>query len=529
MIAYEHLHSVREEKDSVGNPETYDLFARQALHRLTSVKQSGATAIADFTYDALSRRIQLTHGNGVVTTYAYDAASELTTLTTKTPAAATVQSFGYTYDPLGNRATLTTSAGTHTYTYDVRSQLTQVAYPTGAAFASTTWTYDGPGNRTAAQTAGGTTSYTPNVLNQYSLVAGVVYHYDPNGNLTNDGTNTYTYDAENRLLSATTPNGTSSYTYDPLGRRLSKTVAGVTTRFLYDGDQLLAETDASGAIQASYVYGAGIDEPLRLVRGATTSYYHADGLGSVTTLTDASGAVVERASYDVFGAVQLTNASGAIIPTSTVGNRFLFTGREFDGETGLYYYRARYYSPTLGRFLQRDPVGYGPDTNLYRYVGNDPLRWTDPMGLDKQIPFFRAPLAYMDDAGNFIPPSAPPRTTWSRLTNLARDLTDIATGLPTAYERWTSVVSTPADKVLAIGGVALALAPYGKIGELMKIGAIQAGVLWRTAGRIEEFRAALTTLNRIELTGRVVERVTLFQAIGAGSRRVWKEFTSSDQ
>ena len=126
----------------------------------------------------------------------------------------------------------------------------------------------------------------------------------------------------------------------------------VVDHTLYDGDQLLAETDAAGALTATYVYGPGIDEPLQMTRGSVTTFYHPDGLGSIVALTNATGAVIERTRYDAFGAPD---------HASTLGNRFLFTGREYDQDTGLYFYRARSYDPRLGRFLSRDPWTWGPE------------------------------------------------------------------------------------------------------------------------------------------------------------------------
>ena len=126
-----------------------------------------------------------------------------------------------------------------------------------------------------------------------------------------------------------------------------------------------------------------LDEPLKLTRGATTAYYHADGLGSVVALTSSTGAVIERYTYDVYGTPRITDAAGTVLTQSAVGNRALFTGREYDQETGLYSYRARYYDSRIGRFLSRDPVGYTADLNLYRYVDHNPLTWVDPTGLEK--------------------------------------------------------------------------------------------------------------------------------------------------
>jgi len=162
------------------------------------------------------------------------------------------------------------------------------------------------------------------------------------------------------------------------------TVNGTTTRVLYDGDQAIAETDAAGTLQTTTIAGPGLDAPVRLGQGAKARYVCADALGSPVLLTDAAGTVLERYRYDAFGAPTITSATGQALSRSAYGNRILFTGREYEAETGLYYYRARYYSPTLGRFLSRDPLGPLPDLNLYRYVGNNPATWLDPWGLDKQ-------------------------------------------------------------------------------------------------------------------------------------------------
>ena len=117
------------------------------------------------------------------------------------------------------------------------------------------------------------------------------------------------------------------------------------TKYVYDGDQIIEERNSSNQLVASYVYGVGIDETLTMTRNSQTYYYFYDGLGSVTDITDASGAVVESYQYDPYGTPSVT---------STIGNPFLFTGRQYDPETGLYYYRARHYNAGIGRFLQRD-------------------------------------------------------------------------------------------------------------------------------------------------------------------------------
>jgi RHS repeat-associated protein len=168
---------------------------------------------------------------------------------------------------------------------------------------------------------------------------------------------------------------TISYDYDGLGRRVMKTVGGVVTQYLLDGDEEIAELDGSGNLLRRYITGPAVDDRIARAEGSATSnptkyYYHTNHQGSVLASTDASGNPIQQIAYDEYG----NSASAA------TGEPFRYTGRRFDPETGLYYYRARYYSPTLGRFLQADPVGYRDDLNLYAYTGNDPLNGTDSSG-----------------------------------------------------------------------------------------------------------------------------------------------------
>ncbi|GEM_PF-2958463 len=168
-----------------------------------------------------------------------------------------------------------------------------------------------------------------------------------------------------------------TYTYDPSGRRIAKDVDGVVTRYLYDGDHCIAEYDANDVQLRKYIHGPCIDEPICMIEAAGgyagTYYYHYDALGSVVALSDADGDTVQVYEYDVYGQVAASDPNHP--------NRFMFTGREFDKETGLYYYRARYYNPTIGRFLQTDPIGYGADINWYAYCGNNSVARNDPSGL----------------------------------------------------------------------------------------------------------------------------------------------------
>ena len=199
--------------------------------------------------------------------------------------------------------------------------------------------------------------------------------YDANGNTLSDPSGkSYSWDFENRLTQVVNPGvGTTTFRYDPFGRRIQKSGPLGSTNHLYDGSNLLEEIDNSGNVLARYTQGTGIDQPLTELRSGTSSYYQQDAIGSVTSLSNSSGALANTYTYDSFG--NLT------VFTGTVTNPLQYTGREFDAETGRYFYRARYFDQSIGRFISEDPVGFKGGINFYAYVLNNPINLSDPTGL----------------------------------------------------------------------------------------------------------------------------------------------------
>jgi RHS repeat-associated protein len=218
---------------------------------------------------------------------------------------------------------------------------------------------------------------------------GITYAYDAEGNLiaetAGSTTTTFSYDYRDRLTGVTIKSGggttVETYTYDALDRRIGVDANGTQTWTVYDGQHPYADFNSSGAVQDRYVYGPGVvdgavvDEILaRVDSGGNTAWYLTDHLGSVRDLVSSSGTVLDHIVYDSFGNI-LSESNAAN------GDRFKYAGMQYDGTTGLSYDQARWYDPVTGRFISRDPSGFGGgDANLYRYVGNGPTDAIDPSG-----------------------------------------------------------------------------------------------------------------------------------------------------
>ena len=208
------------------------------------------------------------------------------------------------------------------------------------------------------------------------------FTYDANGNTLSDPSGkSYSWDFENRLIQAVVPGtggGTTTFRYDPFGRRIQKSGPLGTTNYLYSGPNLEEEVDSAGNVLARYAQGLTVDEPLSEYRSGGANYYEADVLGSITSLSNSSAALANTYIYDSYGNV--TASTGTLI------NPFQYTGRDYDSESGLRYYRTRYYDSSNGRFTSEDLAGFAGGLNFYRYVGNSPIRFLDPYGLSQVNP-----------------------------------------------------------------------------------------------------------------------------------------------
>jgi RHS repeat-associated protein len=352
---------------------------------VTAIK-SGGTTLASYSYDTGGRLVSRTLGNGVTTSYAYDGANQVTNITVNN-GATNLWAESYAYNEAGRRISTTRSNSSDSYQYDDTYQLTGASYGTGSNASSASWSYDASGNRTQALSTNGTNtlgiSYSVNEINQYTSVGEASPSYNSRGDLTGINGWAFSYDAFGNLSSAQYgTNAAYHYARDPLGRRAIRQSGSNTVLLLNAGDTMLEAYNASNNSASSYIYEPGIDKPLAQVYSdGSMRYVHQDVLGSVVMLTDSNGATYQSYSYDAWGKVTARDASGSVIVSSAISAPWLFTGRRFDKESGLYHYRARTYSAELGRFLQMDPIKFDAgDPNIFRYVGNDPLNWRDPKG-----------------------------------------------------------------------------------------------------------------------------------------------------
>ena len=353
--------------DSISGPITlgYDGF-----DRVTS--QATPEGAVSYTYDSAGRRSAMAVAGQQPVSYSFDAANRLTRISSGS------SSVVLGYDADGRRTSLQLPGGVSVSTvFDGASEVSEIDYasPQGS-LGNLVYSYDlagqvrqtsGTNARTALPLPISNSLYNAN--NQLVQWGTATPTYDLNGNVLTDGTNTYTWDARNRLVSMNM--GGATFQYDGLGRRVSRSMLGGTVSYLYDGSNPIQELNGS-TVTANMLTGY-LDEYFVRADSNGLQSILTNSLGSTIALTDQSGSGVAQLSYEPFGNTVLSGTSS---------NPYQFVGRENDG-SGVYFFRNRYYSPGFGRFLSEDPIGIGGGINLYSYVSNDPILYSDPFGTDK--------------------------------------------------------------------------------------------------------------------------------------------------
>jgi RHS repeat-associated protein len=380
---------------AVGQPEELTEYQYDASNRLSGVLDA-LNRSTQYAYDLAGNPTSVTRGNGTATAFVYDSLNRPVSIGHfASGGAATLASLTYVVDADGNRTRETREDGSRVeYAYDALSRVTAERHvdASGTLVSQTSYAYDAVGNLTTQSGTAGTVTFSYNANNQLVSSGTTQFTFDAAGNLVSAiqgaSTNQYMYDARGRMTSFRSSDGkVTTYSYDADGTRQAKDgptghVGYLIDRYSLTGvPEVVRETDSAGATVATYVQGR---ELLERGAGGTGSYYHGDALGSTRLRTDEKGQVVESEGYSAYG--NLINQTGE------TGNSYLFSGQQRDVESGLYYMRARYYDPAIGRFFARDPLRLRPESGsigtTYSYGNDDPINVIDPDGRDGFSTYF---------------------------------------------------------------------------------------------------------------------------------------------
>lgn len=342
-----------------------------------------STVLAEYAYDNANQMTGMTYANGTGANFQYDLSGRLISVTANGQGHL---SASYTYDKEDNVTTITRADNpslSESFQYDNGYRLVNYKRgPGGSPVLQQSFTYDAVGNRLSSTTNGVQITYTINNLNQITSVNGVALNYDDRGNLIFDGNYHKRYDPDNRLIrDSISPSNFISYQYDGMNRRIAKITNGNVRKYNYSGAKLIEELDGSDLLLNRTIF-SGFLSPLVNEHNGEKYFYHANELGSVEGITNENGRLVETYRYDVFGKPSRFDSLGNPLSASIAGNRFGFTGQEYDSATGSYRFYYRNYSPATGVFNQRDLIEYEDGMGMYQYVGNNPANGIDVWGLE---------------------------------------------------------------------------------------------------------------------------------------------------
>lgn len=373
-------------------------------NRLTKILKDSVT-VAEYSYNNANQLTQKTFANGVISNMQYDFANRLSSLTTTT-AGGVIQNSLFTYDKEYNKTAITRNNNlslSEQFTYDNGYRLTNYKRgPVGSPVIQNTYTYDPVGNRTAANLNGAVTTYTINNLNQLTGVNSTSFTFDDRGNLTYDGIFYKAYDAENRLIKdSSSPASVITYGYDAINRRIIKSINGNTLKYTYSGVAPIEERNSSNALLNRTIFN-GFLSPVMNEKNGNKFYYHPNEMGSVEAISNNNGRLMESYRYDVYGQLSRYDSLNNPLASSLTGNRFGFTGQEFDSATNSYRFFYRNYSPETGVFNQRDLIEYGDGMGMYQYVGNNPANGVDVWGLECNDKYRRDEIGFKINFSNEI-------------------------------------------------------------------------------------------------------------------------------
>ena len=357
-------------------------------NRLISIAKNN-TVLVSYQYNNVNQVIAKTMANGITTSYQYDFATRLSNIST---AGGTIQNNQFNYDNEQQKTSinrLNDPARSEQFTYDNGRRLTN--YKRGVIgetpVTENSYNYDALGNRVSANLNGVTTTYTSNNLNQLinsnNGTQNINFTYDNNGNLTFDGQFYKFYDAEKRLLKdSSSPANVITYQYDALNRRTRKTSNGTDRHYTFSGITPIEERDNTGNTILNKTIYAGWLKPVVNEKNNSHFFYHQNELNSVEAITNQQGRLIEKYDYDVYGKMSIYDSLNNPMSGSIAGNRFGFTGQEYDSATGKYKFFFREYNPETGLFNQRDLIGYADGMGMYQYVHNNPANGVDVLGLE---------------------------------------------------------------------------------------------------------------------------------------------------